>query len=58
MKRRSEAIHFVVPGPLDQATGGYRYDDAIVAGLRALGHSVVGHELAGRFPLAIGRAHV
>jgi glycosyltransferase involved in cell wall biosynthesis len=51
MKRRSEAIHFVVPGPLDQATGGYRYDAAIVAGLRALGHSVVVHELAGRFPL-------
>ena len=56
MKRRSEAIHFVVPGPLDQATGGYRYDDAIVAGLRALGHSVVVHELAGRFPLVDARA--
>ncbi|MBM3537692.1 MAG: glycosyltransferase family 4 protein [Alphaproteobacteria bacterium] len=52
MKRRSEAIHFAVPGALDQATGGYRYDAAIVAGLRALGHEVVVHELAGRFPLA------
>lgn len=51
MKRRSETIHFVVPGPLDQATGGYRYDAAIVAGLIALGHKVTVHELAGRFPL-------
>jgi len=52
MKRRSEAIHLVVPGPLDQVTGGYRYDAAIVAGLRAQGLEVVVHELAGRFPQA------
>ncbi len=52
MKRRSETVHFVVPGPLAQATGGYRYDASIIAGLRASGHRVVVHELAGRFPLA------
>jgi glycosyltransferase involved in cell wall biosynthesis len=51
MKRRSETIHFVVPGPLDQVTGGYRYDAAIVAGLRSSGHTVVVHELAGNFPV-------
>lgn len=56
MKRRSETIHFVVPGPLDQATGGYRYDAAIVAGLIKSGHHVVVHELAGSFPLADERA--
>ena len=50
MKRRSEPIHFVVPGPIDQATGGYRYDAAIVAGLRGLGADVTVHELPGRFP--------
>ena len=56
MKRPSETIHFVVPGSLDQATGGYRYDTAIVAGLRASGHHVVVHELAGAFPVVDGRA--
>lgn len=56
MKRRSEAIHFVVPGPLDQATGGFRYDAAIIAGLRAQGRKVIVHELAGRFPLADANA--
>ena len=56
MKRRSETIHFVVPGPLAQATGGYRYDAAIIAGLRATGHTVVVHELAGRFPLVDQKA--
>lgn len=56
MKRPSEPIHFVVPGSLDQATGGYRYDAAIVAGLRNLGHPVVVHELAGTFPLVDAEA--
>jgi hypothetical protein len=51
MKQPSETIHFVVPGPLDQATGGYRYDAAIVAGLQAAGYHVVVHELAGTFPV-------
>ncbi len=52
MTHRSEPLHFVVPGPLDQVTGGYRYDARIVAGLRALGRQVVVHELRGRFPIA------
>jgi glycosyltransferase involved in cell wall biosynthesis len=56
MKRPSDTIHFVVPGALDQATGGYRYDAAIVSGLRASGHTVVVHELAGRFPVVDGQA--
>jgi glycosyltransferase involved in cell wall biosynthesis len=44
-------IHLVVPGPLDQRTGGYLYDRRIVDGLRAQGLAVTVHELAGRFPL-------
>jgi glycosyltransferase involved in cell wall biosynthesis len=44
-------VHFVVPGPLDQRTGGYLYDKRIVEGLRAQGTVVTVHELAGRFPL-------
>jgi glycosyltransferase involved in cell wall biosynthesis len=43
-------IHLVVPGPLDQATGGYRYSARIVACWRASGRDVVVHELPGRFP--------
>jgi glycosyltransferase involved in cell wall biosynthesis len=49
-------VHFVVPGPLDQRTGGYLYDRRIVEGLRADGAAVTVHELAGRFPLADGAA--
>jgi glycosyltransferase involved in cell wall biosynthesis len=45
-------LHFVVPGPLDQRTGGYIYDRRMVEGLRALGSTVRAHELAGRFPQA------
>ena len=45
-------LHFVVPGPLDQRTGGYIYDRRMVEGLRALGWTVRVHELAGRFPEA------
>ncbi len=50
--------HWAVPGPLEQATGGYRYDREIVAGLRALGVSITVHALAGRHPDpdALGRA--
>lgn len=44
-------VHFIVPGPLDQRTGGYLYDRRIVLGLRAQGRAVTVHELAGRFPL-------
>ena len=48
----ASSLHFVVPGPLDQRTGGYIYDRRIVEGLRARGWSVQVHELAGRFPQA------
>ena len=33
----ASSLHFVVPGPLDQRTGGYIYDRRIVEGLRARG---------------------
>lgn len=43
-------LNFIVPGPLDQRTGGYIYDRRIVEGLRATGWQVEVHELNGRFP--------
>lgn len=46
----NKSLHWVVPGPLDQRTGGYIYDRHIVDGLRAAGWDVNVHELAGRFP--------
>lgn len=46
--RRS--LNFIVPGSLNQRTGGYIYDRKIVDGLRTAGWSVEVHELAGRFP--------
>ena len=52
------SLHFVVPGAIDQRTGGYIYDRRIVGGLRALGWTVQVHELAGRFPQADELAHV
>jgi glycosyltransferase involved in cell wall biosynthesis len=45
------AVQLVVPGPLDQRTGGYIYDRRMADGLRALGWPVDVHELAGRFPI-------
>jgi len=45
-------LHFVVPGPLDQLTGGYVYDGHMVEGLRGLGWRVRVHNLEGRFPAA------
>jgi len=45
------AVQLVVPGPLDQRTGGYIYDRRMVEGLRTLGWPVDVHELAGRFPI-------
>jgi glycosyltransferase involved in cell wall biosynthesis len=48
----TSALDLVVPGPLDQRTGGYIYDRRIVEGLRALGWRVRVHELAGLFPQA------
>ena len=43
-------LHFVVPGSIDQRTGGYLYDARMVREMRAAGRGVVVHELAGRFP--------
>jgi glycosyltransferase involved in cell wall biosynthesis len=45
-------LHVIVPGPLDQRTGGYIYDRRMVEGLRVLGCAARVHELAGRFPQA------
>lgn len=43
-------LHFVVPGPLGQRTGGYLYDARMVTGLRERGRAVEVHELRGQFP--------
>lgn len=43
-------LHLLVPGALDQRTGGYLYDARMVEGLRADGWRVKVHELEGRFP--------
>lgn len=40
----------MVPGPLDQRTGGYLYDARMAEGLRRGGWRVTVHSLAGRFP--------
>lgn len=42
---------FVVPGPLDQRTGGYRYDARVAQGLREARWDVSVDELAGAFPV-------
>ncbi|MEA2756128.1 MAG: hypothetical protein QOJ54_2417 [Aliidongia sp.] len=47
---------FVVPGRLDQITGGYIYDRRVIQGLRSHGRAVAVHELAGEFPAADGVA--
>ena len=46
----SRPLHWIVPGSIEQRTGGYIYDRSIVEGLRDLGWQVELHELAGRFP--------
>lgn len=48
----SADLHVVVPGPIDQRTGGYIYDERVVQGLRKLGWRVVVHSLEGTFPEA------
>lgn len=45
------SIALAVPAPIDAVSGGYGYDRAMVAGLRALGHQVLVVEQAGRHPL-------
>ena len=47
---KPKQLHVVVPGAINQRTGGYLYDSRIVDGLRRLGWSVVVHELSGIFP--------
>ena len=44
-------LHVLVPGPIDQRTGGYIYDTRIVQGLLARGWRVHVHSLRGDFPL-------
>lgn len=44
------ALSVVVPGPLDTATGGYRYDRHMVAQLRMLRWDVTVHSLPAEFP--------
>ncbi len=43
-------LDFVIPGPLEQLTGGYVYAARMVAGLGDLGWKVRVHDLPGRFP--------
>ena len=50
------ALHFVVPGSINQRTGGYIYNAKIVAWLRRRGWRIEVHELDGRFPIGDGRA--
>ena len=47
MKRE---LHLLVPGPLEQRTGGYLYDARMVSGLRDRGWDVQVHSLVGSFP--------
>ncbi|SFK80167.1 glycosyltransferase family 4 protein [Falsiroseomonas stagni] len=44
-------IAFLVPGPITAISGGYGYDRRLIEGMRALGHDVTVHELAGQHPL-------
>lgn len=46
------SLAFLVPGRLDQLTGGYLFDRKIVEGLRARGRDVSVIELDGRYPAA------
>src|SRR5258708_37235420 len=47
----NRAIHLVVPGRLDQPTGGYRFVLNVVRYLRLSGRDVCVHELPGVYPL-------
>jgi len=50
------SVVFIVAGDPSQLTGGYIYDARIAAGLQRAGHAVETIGLAGRFPIADGRA--
>lgn len=54
----TRVVHVVVPGVLEQRTGGYLYDARMVAGLRALGWRVTVHNLSGVFPYPDDVAHI
>ncbi len=43
-------MRVVVPGAIDQSTGGFIYDGRMAKGLKELGWRVTVHELEGRFP--------
>jgi len=43
---------FIIPGALDQLTGGYLFDRHVIEGLRASGRAVDAIELPGQFPNA------
>lgn len=45
-----QVLHFLVPGSLEQCTGGYHYDRRMLAELRQCGWTVQVHELPGQFP--------
>ena len=49
---KPEELHLIIPGPLEQRTGGYLYDARMVSGLERLGWTVVVHSLRGEFPSA------
>ena len=46
----SRDLHLIIPGALEQRTGGYVYDRRIVEGLRSLGWTIRVHGLEGAFP--------
>ncbi len=50
MRLSDDGIAFIVPGRLDQLTGGYLYDRRIVEGLRERGRAVRVVELSARDP--------
>lgn len=43
-------IHFIIPGALEQLTGGYIYDQKIITGLSEKGYRVVIHNPGNDFP--------